>query len=172
MLGRRTLELLIGTAVITGAVGVGREHYRLYLRDAPLRQALEQHDLPAALRSIRRGADPNAQASREPTALILAIAHQDSQAVLELLRAGVDPDREVSWWGQPAGYCIPHEREFRHSALSLAVANDDPAMVRLLLRNGADPLRRDSRGKTPAELTDSKRVGELLLAAGVDHQIR
>ncbi|MFN3648415.1 MAG: ankyrin repeat domain-containing protein [Armatimonadota bacterium] len=165
MFGRRTLELCIGAAVIAGTVGIAREIHRRQLLGARLRHALSQENLPVALGCVRAGADPNLQPARKPTALILAVAYRDTTAAQELLHAGADPNREVRWWGQPSGYCMPIEEEFRHSALSLSAVNSDPRMVRLLLQNGADPHRRNSRGKIPAELARNPRVKKLLLAA-------
>lgn len=122
--------------------------------------AAQRNDLPGLQALIAGGADVNAVASDETTALIWAAAGHHVEMADILLQAGADPDIV---------------NDYGVGALDLAAATNDAAMIQLLLAAGADPNTARWSGETP--LMHAARAGgheavEMLVAARADLDAR
>jgi len=150
------------------------------------RQAFERRDPKALRRLARHGVEIQRIVNRplfafDSPALVAASAHDDLDVVDALLELGADPNRKSGWW---AGGFHPLYHANAAIAARLLEAGALPdacaaaAMDRIdllsdmLARDPALVNQRGGDGQTPLHFAKSRRVAELLLAAGADIDAR
>jgi ankyrin repeat protein len=124
-----------------------------------LYNAIEDDDLEAVRRLVKRGEDVNAiDFDHEATPLEKAAEESNAEAVSLLLELGAFPN----------GAMIS-------PALLIAATNGDTEIVRILLDGGAGPNETNEDGVTPlmgAAMKGHKELVEMLLAGGADPRQR
>ncbi|MFN3653006.1 MAG: ankyrin repeat domain-containing protein [Armatimonadota bacterium] len=157
MIGKRTRELLVGTAVLALLATVASEVYARHAVTEQMRTSVVAADLESVLRCVRQRANPNATSPGGHTPLMLAVCYGDLDAAKELLDAGANASATAPW----KRGCVVAP----YTPLAVAAARDDKRMVQLLLQRGADPSLRDKLGRTPAEHASDPVIRVLILAA-------
>lgn len=150
------------------------------------RNAFERRDANALRRLARHGAEIQRIVNQplfafDSPALVVASGHDELDVVDALLELGADPNRKSDWWAggfHPLYHANPQVATRLLKAGALPDACAAAAMDRMdlltdmLARDPALVNQRGGDGQTPLHFAKSRRVAELLLAAGANIDAR